>query len=241
MSGEKYLTIFNHYHYKNTKYYHYKKPPSRMGTNEDVKSLTNTFKNMDYNVTCYDDFDYDGIMDKVIEISKQDHKATSCLCFAFLTHGLKGGELFAADRSYQFKDVTTLLENGHPTLVGKPKIFFIQACRGDKVDSGRRVAIDGPDVSVNIPTHADFLVLYSSVESFVSYRNKEGSFLVQELCDVIDEYYKEWDILHIITLVHRRVAYYRSTYAPANLAIHDKKQMPETRYSLTKLFMFIKK
>lgn len=59
-------------------------------------------------------------------VSKQDHKITSCLCFAFLTHGHKGGELFAADRPYPFKDVTTLIENSHPSLVGKPKIFIVQ-------------------------------------------------------------------------------------------------------------------
>ncbi|XP_034836797.1 caspase-like isoform X2 [Maniola hyperantus] len=236
MSGEKYLTIFNHYCYKNTKYFHYKKPQSRIGTNEDVIKLTKTFKDMDYKVTCHENMDYGEIMNKIIEISKQDHTATSCLCFVFLTHGLKGGDLFAADRPYQFRDVTTLLENGHASLVGKPKIFIVQACRGDQIDSGRKMAIDGPEVSINIPTHADFLVLYSSVESFVSYRNKEGSFLVQELCDVIEEYHKQWDMLHIITLVQRRVAYYRTTFAPANPSIHDKKQMPETRFTLTKLF-----
>ncbi|XP_039764687.1 caspase-like isoform X2 [Pararge aegeria] len=238
VSGEKYLTIFNHYCYKNTRYFQYKKPSSRIGTNEDVKRLTNTFQNMDYKVTCHDDMDYGDIIDKIIEISKQDHKETSCLCFAFLTHGLKGGDLFAADRPYQFKDVTILLENGHPSLVGKPKLFFIQACRGDQIDSGRKVVIDGPEVSVNIPTHADFLVLYSSVENFVSYRDRDGSFLVQELCDIIEEYHQEWDILHIITLVQRRIAYYRATFSPANLSIHEKKQMPETRFSLTKLFKF---
>lgn len=64
-----------------------------------------------------------------ISVSKQDHKITSCLCFAFLTHGHKGGELFAADRPYPFKDVTTLIENSHPSLVGKPKIFIVQVRR----------------------------------------------------------------------------------------------------------------
>lgn len=73
---------------------------------------------------------------------------------------------------------------------------------------------------------------------YLSYRDSEGSFMIQELCDVIEEYHEQWDILHIITVVQRRVAFHRTTFAPSNLAIHDKKQMPETRFTLTKFLKF---
>nr|XP_026488778.1 caspase-1-like [Vanessa tameamea] len=238
MTGEKYLIIFNHYKYKKTMYYGLKRPSPRTGTMEDVAKLRKVFENLNYKVIVHQDLEHAEILEKVMALSKEDHKATSCLCFAFLSHGEKGGDLFAADRPYQLREVTVMLEHGHSSLVGKPKLFFIQACRGDQIDSGRRVELDGAETSIIIPTHADFLILYSSVEDYLSFRDREGSFMIQELCDVIDEYHKEWDILHIITLVHRRVAYYRSTYAPSTPSIHDKKQMPETRFSLTKLFKF---
>lgn len=59
-------------------------------------------------------------------VSKQNHKATSCVCFAFLTHGDKCGDLYARDRTYQFRDVTMMIESGDAGLVGKPKLFFVQ-------------------------------------------------------------------------------------------------------------------
>ncbi|CAH2105007.1 unnamed protein product [Euphydryas editha] len=238
MAGEKYLIIFNHFQFKKTLYFGYKRPSSRKGTEKDVDKLCELFDNLGYKVTTYTDLEHLEILQKVRELCKKDHKSTSCVCFAFLTHGEKGGDLFAADRPYQFRDVTLIVENGHPSLAGKPKIFFVQACRGGQVDSGKRVQLDGGEASLVIPTHADFLVLYSSVEDYLSYRDIDGSFMIQELCDVIKEYREQWDILHIITLVQRRVAFYRTTYAPSNLSIHDKKQMPETRFTLTKLFMF---
>lgn len=43
-----------------------------------------------------------------------------------MTHGEKGGELFAADRPYLLKDITNMFEGGHVSLVNKPKLFFIQ-------------------------------------------------------------------------------------------------------------------
>lgn len=79
------------------------------------------------------------------------------------------------------KDVMYKLENiwhyftasACPTLAGKPKLFFIQACRGDRLDPGiklHRTQTDG-ESSVNglnsmtyrIPVHADFLIAYSTI------------------------------------------------------------------------------
>jgi len=43
----------------------------------------------------------------------------------------------------------------------------LQACRGDKLDPGvtlRRTETDSTQASYKIPTRADFLIAYSSVE-----------------------------------------------------------------------------
>ncbi|CAH0726289.1 unnamed protein product, partial [Brenthis ino] len=237
MNGEKYLYIFNHYKYQKTRYFGFKRPQERTGSIEDVRRLSKIFQDMNYKVTTHQDLEHSEILNVVKEISQKDHKSTSCLCFVFLTHGDRGGELFAADRPYLFTEVTVLLEHGDAGLVGKPKLFFIQACRGDQKDDGRRIETDG-QVSIVIPTQADFFTLYSTVENYVAYRDSEGSFLMQELCNIIEEYHDEMDILHMVTLVQMRVAYYRSTFAPSNQSIHNKKQMPETRFTLTKLFKF---
>ncbi|CAH2066013.1 unnamed protein product, partial [Iphiclides podalirius] len=239
MSGDKYLIIFNHTTYKRTRYFNFQVPSSRKGTDRDVMALKKTFSDLGYKILTYHDLEHDEILNKALEISRMDHSMTSCLCFAILTHGEKGGQLLAADRPYLFSDVTKILENGDKSLVNKPKLFFIQACRGDEMDSGRTVQIDGEDdVNFHVPSHADFFVMYSTVEGFVAYRNVLGSFMVQELCKVIDKFRDSLDVLHIATLLNRQVAYGHSTHTPNNLATHNKKQMPEARFTLTKLFKF---
>ncbi|KAF9411057.1 hypothetical protein HW555_010040 [Spodoptera exigua] len=114
-----------------------------------------------------------------------------------------------------------------------------EACRGANMDAGNTVALDSQSDSVlTIPTHADFLVLCSTVEDHLSYRDMYGSWMIQALCHVMEEHHEDLDLLHMITLMNRKVAYERSTYTPSNKAMNNKKQMPETRFTLTKLLKF---
>lgn len=55
-----------------------------------------------------------------------DHSGTSCVVVAIMTHGNNGGVLAAADQPYRFSEVSDMMQNGHPSLVGKPKLFFVQ-------------------------------------------------------------------------------------------------------------------
>lgn len=65
-----------------------------------------------------------------------DHAENDCLVISVTTHGILGN-LAACDVLY---DVNTLwayfTDELCRTLCGKPRLFFIQACRGDKADNG---------------------------------------------------------------------------------------------------------
>ncbi|XP_063838983.1 caspase-1-like [Ostrinia nubilalis] len=239
MSGEKYLLIFNHFKYQCTRYFRFKTPKPRNGTDQDVKVLKGLFSSLGFKVLTYNDYTHDQIIRTIGTISKQDHSLTSCLAVAIMTHGDKNGELFAADRPYQLKDITNMFEGGDASLVNKPKIFFIQACRGELADPGRTIQFDGDeDNTLHVPTHIDFLVACSTVEDHISWRDIGGSWFFQELCEVIRTHHEQMDLLHMLTLVTRNVALGHSSNVPKDAKFDKKKQTPETRFTLTKLLRF---
>merc|ERR1712179_556700 len=110
------------------------------------------------------------------------------------------GILYAYDQPYSADRLWNQFSADKcPTLAGKPKLFFIQACQGSKTDSGTEVQIDSSD-SIKIPNHADFLIGYSTIPGFLSWRNSNtGSWFIQSLCDVLRSEGHSLDLLSIMT------------------------------------------
>lgn len=99
-------------------------------------------------------------------VAKKDHSESDCFLMAVLSHG-ELGILYARDTPYKPECLwSPFTADKCPTLAGKPKMFFIQACQGDKLDGGVtmcRTETDGQNNSYRIPTQADFLIAYSTV------------------------------------------------------------------------------
>ena len=100
-----------------------------------------------------------------------DHKDNDCLLIAILSHG-ELGFLHSKDTHYKLEAITSYFSADRcPSLAGKPKLFFIQACQGDNLDGGavmRREATETDSngyqsMSYTIPVHADFLIAYSTI------------------------------------------------------------------------------
>lgn len=103
-----------------------------------------------------------------VTVAQMDHTNHDCLVVAVLSHG-ELGVLYAYDTSYKADYIWSYFTADKcPTLAGKPKLFFIQACQGDKLDGGttlkERTETDGqPITTFRIPSQADFLIAYSTV------------------------------------------------------------------------------
>nr|KAG5702552.1 hypothetical protein BaRGS_003712 [Batillaria attramentaria] len=74
---------------------------------------------------------------KIREMLSRDHTIYDCFACAILSHGRRG-EIFGTDSdTLRVEDlIDDLTHNRNPTLVGKPKLFFIQACRGNEKNVG---------------------------------------------------------------------------------------------------------
>lgn len=104
-----------------------------------------------------------------ISAASYDHNDHDCIAIAILTHG-ENGYLYAKDVMYKLESVWHFFTAREcKTLAGKPKLFFIQACRGDGLDPGvklQKTETDGEtssEMSYRIPVHADFLIAYSTI------------------------------------------------------------------------------
>lgn len=383
MSDHKYLIILNQHWFEKKMFK--KRPSTRKGTYQDEKCLRDVFHKLGFSTIVLRNFKYKDIIDRLNAIvaswfrPKPTHKRrlekirVSCVCVAILTHGEKGGQIRAADQVYKLSEVMDIFGK-EPELTNKPKLYFVQACRGGNIDAGYtvnlgtqsdglRVQYSAPGESVNmemqaattaqgdffsglrdlfrccgglsedpgetvllgnqkksvstvlshadfgtqsdgqlkrspsgvpsvqysasgesvtmqtqptttasrhfmsglhdllrgcgglskdpsdvvdgnntslltVPSHADTLVVCSTVEEFLSYRDKHGSWMIQALCKSIEKNHENENFLDIIIQMHRTVAYDKTTYNTDDKAIHKKKQMPETRFTMTKHLKF---
>ncbi|XP_012284913.1 caspase-1 [Orussus abietinus] len=216
----------------------------RCGTNVDCENLIMTLKDLGFEVRDFHNSTHRDIIKNLERIAEMDHSDHDCLVVAVLSHG-ELGLLYAHDTPYKIEAIWShFTADKCPTLAGKPKMFFIQACQGDKLDGGTtlkdRTETDGqPTTTFRIPTHADFLIAYSTIPGYYSWRNTtRGSWFMQALCMELREHGTRYDILTLLTFVSQRVAIDFESNTPDNIAMHQQKQIPCITSMLTRLLRF---
>lgn len=218
----------------------------RSGTEHDCKNLENSLKNLGFEVHVYSDLTNTELMEIINRAADDNHKARDCFIVAVLSHG-EHGILYARDSVYKPENLwTPFAADKCPTLAGKPKMFFIQACQGDKLDAGvtmlRATETDSGSHSYKIPVHSDFLIAYSTIPGYYSWRNtSKGSWFMQALCQELNDNGFVLDLLTILTFVNQRVAIDYESNTPDNATMHQQKQIPCITYMLTRLVKFTRK
>ncbi|CAG5928657.1 unnamed protein product [Menidia menidia] len=209
----------------------------RNGTDVDAANAMKVFSKLGYKVKVYNDQTVDQMKQVLIAASKDDHSHSASFVCILLSHGDEG-VFFGTDGFVELKYLTSLFRGDRcKTLVGKPKLFFIQACRGTELDGG--IESDNPDDgTTKIPVEADFLYAFSTAPGYYSWRNTmSGSWFMQSLCEAISKYGKELEILHIMTRVNHKVAVEFESISNSP-GFHAKKQIPCIVSMLTKEMYF---
>lgn len=171
-----------------------------------------------------------------------------------MSHGNKNGILYTKDRMIRVEDIWAPFNgNQCKNLVGKPKIFLIQACRGSMQDVGAVYESDDTEIALCskstrptsmksdkfvVPSMADILIYFSSAEGFPSFREHDGSWFVQALCAAFQSCYDskiDTDLMELFTHINRAIAFAKQ--AKTNNDFNACKQMPTIVSMLTKHFM----
>ncbi|NXP50444.1 CASP8 protein, partial [Heliornis fulica] len=227
-----YCVILNNYNFKNP-------DETREGTMKDREAVERIFKRLQFETVEHMDLEAKQMYDKLREYSKKDHSNRDCfVCFIF-SHGEKDKIKGTDHELVNIKDLVSCFYGSNcPSLAGKPKLFFIQACQGTvghpavrvKADSSAGLETDATPVT-SIPDQADILVGIATVEDYESYRCvKTGSVYIQSLCEKMELLCPlRQDIMTILTEVNKEVG---------GRVLNGQKQMPKITSTLRKQVIF---
>ncbi|XP_048809183.1 caspase-8-like isoform X3 [Lagopus muta] len=203
------------------------------------EALKRVFKWLQFDTVEYMDLEANQIFAKIKEYSKKDHSNMDCFVCFILSHGEKNKIKGVDNELVNIKDLLSCFSGSNcPSLAGKPKLFFIQACQGYvghpavavKEDCSGHLETDAIPL-LSIPDQADVLVGMATVEDFECYRCIEtGSVYIQCLCDKMELLCPlRKDLITILTEVNKEVG---------RLILNGWKQMPKITSTLRKQFIF---
>ncbi|CAM4622186.1 unnamed protein product [Leuciscus chuanchicus] len=179
---------------------HFTTLKERSGSDEDQKSLAKVFRWLGFEVVVHRNKTAAEMKDLLTDLGTRVDG--DCFVCCVLSHGEKEG-VCGSDGGVVSVDEIREPFTGIPcrNLAGKPKLFFIQACRGGKnqhrvkvqadapEDGESEMEVDGDDFDITIPADTDFLIARSTTDGHLSYRKPEvGSWFIQSLCRNLEKH-----------------------------------------------------
>ncbi|KAG5856296.1 hypothetical protein ANANG_G00006510 [Anguilla anguilla] len=232
---------------------------------EDV--LRKLFAELDYTVALHKNLSVQAMRSCIEQFSgSPDHRAMDSCVVCLLSHGVEGAVYGTDGQLLELDWVFQSFDNEHcPQLQNKPKMFFIQACRGEEMDSGVD-QLDGTErtqspgceerdagreaeedrereererLRVKLPKRSD-MICDLWLKGTAAMRNtKRGSWFIQELNDVLRRSARDTHLADVLVQVNGRIKE-REGFAPGT-SYHRCKEMSEFTSSLCKdLFLFPK-
>ncbi|EGT37170.1 hypothetical protein CAEBREN_04952 [Caenorhabditis brenneri] len=243
---------------------HFDQMPRRNGTNADKDNVANLFGCMGYTIICEENLKGRDMINKIRNFARNEVHGDSAI-LVILSHGEENVIIGVDDVPVNVHDLYDLLNAANaPRLANKPKLVFVQACRGERRDNGFPVldSVDGVSAALRRgwvnhdgplfnflgcvrpqvqqvwrkkPSQADMLIAYATTAQYVSWRNSaRGSWFIQAVCEVFSLHAKDMDVVELLTEVNKKVATGFQTSQGANIL----KQMPEMTSRLLKKFYF---
>ena len=203
------------------------KQSTRHGSEEDVRQVKALFHALGFEVHTKENLTRLQLLNALDSVACQDHSGYDCFVLWLMSHG-KSGEVYCTDGvTLPIQTARDMLCNKQcAALRGKPKLLFVQACRGNSEDEVVTIltnSCSSPDAqqssyvdsptdlkqisALKVPEQADFLTAYSTVDDYVSYRLPDlGSAYVRALVQVFQERVASDHLLEILTKVSQRVS-----------------------------------
>ena len=177
----------------NHRFYHPTDPGKahcdRVGAEVDQKNLKLTFKHLQYEVEIYENLTHKQMIETMVSMALRNHANYDSFICCILTNGEQNMVHGADSIPVSLLDLTGVMKMCR-TLINKPKLFFIQAGRGEHEDEGIKLKIleeATPQDLVQRPgQEADFFFGYATPFGYAAYRSRHtGSWYINELCKAL--------------------------------------------------------
>ena len=182
------------------------KTENRNGSQFDERGVKDLFSELSFTVSSLNDLSHDKMRKAAVDFASKDHSQFDAFVFVVMSHGGERDIIYGVDgRTTRVEDLMSEFKALNcPTLRNKPKLFFIQTCRGTTEDktflattgnSGNCMDAIPTDSTLPrsvCPQEADFLLAFATAPGYVAWRNQQsGSFFVQVSLDTFFVFIKE--------------------------------------------------
>ena len=211
----------------------------RGGTMIDEENLSETFRFLGYNVEIHRDCykrHTESIFQDIAERDEVEHHDSFVCCI--LSHGRDGKIISVDDKTVELTSLTEELKDCD-RLRGKPKMFFIQACRGGARD-GR--VDEGEIEAIEVPSEADFFFGYATTAGYVAWchgQDVHGSYYITVLCQTFCKYAKKTNLTAMHIIINHNVSE-RTIQAKEEGKLIKYREIPEFQNRLRALVYFFK-
>ena len=194
-----YCVIINNIHFQD------KNIADRKGADEDEKRLKILFRALKFDVIVRRDLNKHEIERVAETYGGKNHRDFDAFVLILMSHGGDRDHILGVDgRETTVKNLMVEFQaNKCPSLIGKPKVFIIQTCRGlinnatetflssigsinaasAQMDNSTFADPFSPDSTLprsEFPREADFLLAFATVPGYVAFRSPEsGTFFIQ--------------------------------------------------------------
>nr|AGY56134.1 caspase-8 [Schmidtea mediterranea] len=194
------------------------------GSERDVANIYKTFGKLHFTIQKYENLNKNEMISVAKTYSKiEASKSGSMLVCFILAHGCKDCIYDINEELVSIREFSLIFNAKNcEAYKNKPKLFFIQACQGDRFHEGiPESGIQSSQISLTqenlhllkppikqyknsdiIPEEADFIYGMSTVADYVAFRStKKGSWYISELCKRVNKEAQTNDIISILTNV----------------------------------------
>lgn len=160
----------------------------------DEEELEKLFKDdLLFTVSVYRDLRREQMLDLAIQFSRKDHSKCDAFVFIIMSHGGKRDMVCGVDHeTIEIEELMSWFRpNKCPSLENKPKLFFIQACRGKLEEPSSSNRSDASSDAIRglsdstlprsvCPNETDFLLSFATAPGYKAWRAPAlGSYFVR--------------------------------------------------------------